>query len=157
VKHQLSFRPDTAPGQVLKIWWLGLTENKGDRAELRRAHNLTAIALTAAYQRLYAMLLNAGLSAPKHPESSQQMEKLAAIAGLLAHVKSLGETGLPQAMSEGDRPSVSELRFRRLLESPTIDDLYLGLRRALPVIDHTANIHELANAIWFWGDKTKKQ
>jgi len=154
VNDNLSFHPESALGHALLRWWKSLENDRGARAELRRAHDLTAVALTAAYQRFYRQMLVAGW--PENARSWQN-ERLAAIAGLLAYVKSEDGRSLPLAMSEGERPPFSELRFRRLLESPTLDDVFVSLRRALPLIGHQANIHYLANALLFWGDKVKKE
>ncbi len=60
-------------------------------------------------------------------------------------------------MSEGERPAFSELRFRRLLDSPSIDEVFIGLRRALPLVAYQANVLELANDVLFWGDGVKKR
>ena len=155
----ISFRPETALGQALLRWWQGLDNHRGSRAELRRAHNLTAIALTGAYQHLYRTLLTFGWPEEDKPENNWRNERLAAIAGLLAQVKGLDERSLPVAMSEGERPPFSELRFRRLLDSPAIDDVFTGLRRALPLVKNQANVLELANDVLFWfsGDSVKKR
>lgn len=152
--EKISFHPETALGHLLLRWWQGLENDKGARAELRRAHNLTAVALTAGYQRFYRQALNA-----HWPEAAApwQNERLAAIVGLLVHVKSNDDRKLADIMSEGERPAFSVLRFRRLLEAPTLDDVFLSLRRALPVVGHKANVHQIANDILHWGDKTKKE
>lgn len=154
MNDKISFHPESALGHSLLRWWKGLENDKGARAELRRAHDLTAVALTGAYQRFYRQMIIAGW-----PEDSEpwKNERLAAIAGLLAQVKIEDARMLPQIMSEGERPPFSELRFRRLLESPTLDDVFISLRRALPIIGHHANIHQLANALLFWSDKVKKE
>ena len=155
----ISFRPETALGQALLRWWQGLDNHRGSRAELRRAHDLTAIALTGAYQHLYRTLLAFGWPEEDKPENNWRNERLAAIAGLLAQVKGLDDRSLPVAMSEGERPPFSELRFRRLLESPSIDEVFTGLRRALPLISYQANVLALANDVlyWFSGDSVKKR
>lgn len=154
MSEKISFHPEAALGHLLLRWWQGLENDKGGRAELRRAHDLTAVALTAAYQRFYRQALNSGW-----PENaaSWQNERLAAIVGLLAHVKSNDGRKLAEIMSEGERPVFSVLRFRRLLEAPTLDDVFLSLRRALPIIGHQANVHQIANDLLHWGDKTKKE
>jgi len=159
VSNNISFRPETALGQALLKWWQELDNNRGDRAELRRAHNLTAIALTSAYQHLYRILLSRGWPEEDKPENNWRNERLAAIAGLLAHIKSLDERSLPVIMSEGERPPFSELRFRRLLESSSLDEVFSGLRRALPLVKKKANVLELANDVLFWflNDKVKKR
>ena len=146
---KISLKPETALGRGLFHWWLGLEEDRGSRAELRRAHDLTAVALTGAFQRFYRLMVKQGW-----PE--REAEGLAAIAGLLAHVKVHVDKPLAQIMSEGEKPPVSELRFRRLLESPTRDDLFIGLRRVLPLMGYNANIYDLADSVRFWGDVVKK-
>lgn len=153
----ISFRPETSLGQALLRWWQGLDNHRGSRAELRRAHDLTAIALTGGFQHLYRTLLAAGWPEEDRLESSRRNERLAAIAGLLAQVKNLDDRSLPVAMSEGERPPFSELRFRRLLDSPSIDEVFTGLRRALPLVAYQANVLELANDVLFWGDGVKKR
>ena len=154
MSEKVSFHPEAALGHLLLRWWQGLENDKGGRAELRRAHNLTAVALTAAYQRFYRQALNSGWPEDAAP---WQNERLAAIVGLLAHVKSNDGRKLAEIMSEGERPAFSVLRFRRLLEAPTLDDVFLSLRRALPIIGHQANVHQIANDVFHWGDKTKKE
>ena len=153
----ISFRSETALGQALLRWWQGLDNHRGSRAELRRAHDLTAIVLTGAYQHLYRTLLAAGWPEEDKPENNWRNERLAAIAGLLAQVKRLDDRSLPVALSEGERPPFSELRFRRLLDSPSIDEVFTGLRRALPLVAYQANVLELANDMLFWGDGVKKR
>ena len=144
----------TAIGRELLSWWNGLEDDRGGRAILRRASSPTQIALTAAYQRVFRRL---GGIADIHP---QDCERLAALVGLLAHVKTNESRPIPQAMSEcakGDRPPVSELRFLRLLDSPDIESLFTGLRRVLPLMKHRADVLALANDVSFWGDGVKKQ
>lgn len=153
----ISFRPETALGQALLRWWQGLENHRGSRAELRRAHDLTAIALSGGYQHLYRTLLAAGWPEEDKPENSWRNERLAAVAGLLAQVKKMDDRILPVALSEGERPPFSELRFRRLLDSPSIDEVFTGLRRALPLVAYQANVLELANDVLFWGDGVKKR
>lgn len=157
MSEKISFRPESALGHLLLRWWQELENDKGGRAELRRAHNLTAVALTAAYQRFYRQALNSGWPESSDPSTSWRDERLAAIVGLLAHVKSNEGRKLAEIMSEGERPAFSVLRFRRLLEAPTLDDVFLSLRRALPIIGHQANVHQIANDLLHWGDKTKKE
>jgi CRISPR system Cascade subunit CasB len=146
-------------GEVLLKWWQGLDDNRGDRAVLRRASNVTGIAVSAPYQRLYRRLLATGALGDL---SGWQRESLSAVAGLLAHIKE-DDAGavLPKSLShraEGsDRPAVSELRFVRLLESPDLDALFGGLRRALPLMGHKVDVVALANDVIGWGDAVKKR
>jgi CRISPR system Cascade subunit CasB len=88
-------------------------------------------------------------------------DRLAAAVGLLAHVTQNDERPLAETMSrsEGDsnRPSVSELRFQRLLESPDLDSLFMGIRRVLPLMGRRANVLALANDVIDWNDSVRKK
>lgn len=150
----LSFRAGQAWGEIVLNWWSSLDDDTGGRATLRRASDLTAVALTPSYQRLYRRLRNAGW-----PDDPWQNDRLAAAAGLLAHVRERDADSLPAAMSrrDGDKPRVSPLRFRRLLESPDVDVLFIGLRRTLPLLQHRADPLALATDVVAWGDKVRKR
>lgn len=150
---KISFSRDKQLGNALLRWWEGLDGHREDRAQLRRAASLTAVTLTPGFQRFYRFLLANGL-----PElnADGQRDRLATIAAVLAHIKTRDERNFPASMREGDQQKVSELRFRRLLESPAIDDLFVGLRRTLPLVGYAADPNRLANDIWYWGDKVRK-
>lgn len=137
-------------------WWQGLEEDRASRAVLRRCATLDQVTLSDAYQRFYRYMLACGW-----PENASgwQRDKLAAIAGLLAHIKTDDTQRLPIKMSElaGDRPLVSELRFRDLLKVETTDDLFISLRRSLPLMGYQASIEQLAHDVYWWNDDTKKR
>lgn len=156
MEEKMNWAAESHLGKELHQWWLGLKEDRASRAVLRRCASLDAVALSDAYQRFYRYLL--ARKAWSADATLWQNDKLAAIAGLLAHVKAEDTQRLPFSMSEltGDRPSVSELRFRDLLKVETTGDLFVSLRRVLPLIDKKANIYQLANDVYYWGDKTKK-
>ena len=151
------------PRTVFEVWWSQLTREtaggsaRADRATLRRAHSPTAVACTAAYQRVYREM---AMAHDGPPWSEGQRERVAALVGLAAHVKERSSFSLPQAMGQraegGERNAVSELRFRRLLDAPDIDALFDGLRRVLPLIDHRVNLSRLADDVFAWGDVVKK-
>lgn len=148
----LNFRPQQAWGEILWSWWRGLDDDPGGRAALRRAPNVTAIVLQPAYQRLYQRLRGAGW-----PDPSWRDDRLAAVAGLLVHVREHTDQPLPQAMSQGDKPPLSPLRFMRLLEAADDDSLFTGLRRALPLLQHRTDVYVLATDVVNWGDAVRKR
>lgn len=145
-------------------WWHGLTSEtasgtaRADRAVLKRADSLTAVACTPAYQRIYRKLVAANAG---EPWQAVQQERIAALIGLAAHVKASVPMSLPQAMSQraegSDRNPVSDLRFSRLLDAPDIESLFTGLRRSLPLIEHKVNPAALADDVFGWGDVVKKR
>ena len=153
----IRFSKETAIGKVLFDWWEKLGDDRGGRAALRRASTITAVSMAPPYQRLYRRMCNAGWAVETRAHHN---DRLAAIVGLLAHVKQNDERPLAKSMSQradgGDRPCVSELRFRRLLESPDLDSLFIGMRRVLPLMNHGVNVLALANDVAHWGDDVKK-
>lgn len=148
------FNTQSHIGKTLLEWWQGLDEDRAGRAILRRAPSITAVALTSPYQRIYRRLNAVDLT-------ELQRDRLAAVIGLLAHVEQNEDKAVAKSMSsqtEGsDRPRVSELRFLRLLDSPDLDALFIGLRRVLPLMGHSANVLALANDVIYWGDAVKKR
>jgi CRISPR system Cascade subunit CasB len=156
--------PDGAR-DVLRTWWHGLNsdsasgQSRADRAVLRRAGSLTAVASTAAFQRVYADMWSACAPADRWPNYKQ--ERVAALVALAAHVKKTNDPkSLPKAMSAKDagseRNPVSELRFLRLLDAPDIEALFNGLRRVLPLIKDQVDPFSMTDDIFAWGDGVKK-
>jgi CRISPR system Cascade subunit CasB len=154
----MGFTNESALGRVLSDWWQRLDADRASRAILRRAPSVTAVALTAPYQRLFRRLCDAGWP---QEAPSRLNDRLAAAVGLLAHVERNDDRTLAETMSRQDdeskRPPVSELRFRRVLESPDLDSLFVGIRRVLPLMNNRANILALTNDVIYWNDSIKKR
>lgn len=131
-------------GIVLK-WWKGLENDRGGRAELRRAHNPTEVVFVPAYHRLYTEF---GL-----PDK----EALACVAGLCAHVKDHREGKFAEHMTEGDKPKVSPLRFRRLLAANEREELYHAMIRIIRLLGGKGNVVDLAKTVYWWNERTRKQ
>jgi len=151
-KHYLNFtRPETA--EVLITWWKTLDISRGDRAELRRCHSPLKIAFTPAFHRLrYAMM----------KQGAVKDEDLALVAGVISHVKSNTSGSFPVQMTGSDSPDakkakVSGLRFRRLLTIDDRDKLYETMIRIVHMLGDQADIPSLANGIYWWNDRTKKE
>jgi CRISPR system Cascade subunit CasB len=156
MEENIKWAAENQRGKILHQWWFGLEKDRASRAVLRRCATLNDVALSGAYQRFYRFMLAS--NAWDENFSSWQNDKLAMIAGLLSHIEKETTESLPHRMSEsvGERPALSELRFRDLLKIETNDDLFISLKRALPLISKTANIYQLANDVYWWNDKTKK-
>lgn len=152
------FKKDSELGATLFAWWASLDKDRGARAELRRAHSVTAVVLSAAYQRLHRRLVSNGW--PKDANREQQ-DRLAAAVGLLAHITENDTRSVPQCMSGHGLPeaqgAVSELRFRRLLETSDIDALFTSMRRVIPLMNYRTNVLDLAHSVVHWGDSVKKR
>lgn len=149
------FQSNDESGSILLAWWKGLESDRGERAFLRRASNITEVAFSPAYHRLLGRL--------KGESSSVNREALAAVAGLATHVKTHTEIGgyvarqmaTPKAGRSGVR--VSGLRFRRLLAVSGRDELYPLLIRAIKLLDGKVNLLSLANSVYWWNEDTRKQ
>ena len=161
------FNPDTALGDVLKQWWeelQGVGEFKekkaktADRAELRRANNVEDLILLPSFQRA-CLRFRPFFQGRGDSEWEKSVERLAIILGLLAQVRKHTEQTLPLQMAsnaQGDKPVVSELRFRRLVQRDR-HDLYPAMSRVLPLLGNKANIYALANDVYYWGNTVKRE
>lgn len=156
MQDKISWTVESHFGKVLHQWWNGLEDDRASRAILRRCASLDEVTLSPPYQRFYRYMLVCNWPADA---ALWRNDKLAAIAGLLAHIKTDDVQRLSVRMSEmsGDRPLVSELRFRDLLKIDTTDDLFVSLRRTLPLVAYQANVYQLANDVYWWNDEIKKQ
>lgn len=56
--NPINFRQNQAWGDLLLRWWQGLDDDRGGRAALRRAPDITAVVMLPAYQRLHRRLSN---------------------------------------------------------------------------------------------------
>lgn len=153
----------TAAKAELCKWWgtihseTASGQARADRAILRRASDLNAVACTPAYQRLYRRIVAA--SDGVHWNSFQQ-DRMAAVVGLLAHVKEDKEKiSLPEAMScEGGKDNpVSPLRFRRLLDAPDTNALFISLRRTLPLIGGAVGVLSLTDDVFGWNERVQRR
>lgn len=152
-KKNLFFSSDPKARQVLYEWWSGLDMSRGDRAALRHCHDVNEVAFTPSFHRLRKDLLG---------EFNVNPESLAAVAGVLSHVKN-NDTGSDFAVQMATPPSgssnarVSGLRFRRLLTIEDRRELFTSMIRTVRLLDGTANLFDLADSIYRWNEFTKKR
>ncbi|MBF0630507.1 MAG: type I-E CRISPR-associated protein Cse2/CasB [Magnetococcales bacterium] len=155
----MSQGPFTNAGStVLFNWWQGLKHDTGGRARLRRCHTLTEVTLEPCYQSLYHHLM----LLPEVKEFRERLrERLPAIAALAAMIVSIPEHGQPiakqMAQRIGDRKRVSEPRFQRLLQCHEPEEIFQSLRRILPLLDQQVDLLGLANGIYYWNDRLRKE
>jgi CRISPR system Cascade subunit CasB len=133
----------------LVTWWSGLSDRRGERAELRRAKSVAEVIMTPSFQKLCTKLV-------EQLPSDFNKESVAAIVGLLSHVEERTDKKLASQMAEGNPPVVSELRFRRLLQRDR-DELYVAMIRIIRMLKKQANPYDLINSVYYWGDKRKKR
>ncbi len=150
----LRFDKDSPETESLRAWWRWLDENRGERAVLRRCGTLTDVAFSPAYHRLRSMVSRFGFV---------DDDGLALVAGLAARIKENMGSGriaeqMATAKSGGDaKARVSGLRFRRLLKVREREDLFSPMIRIVDLLGGSVNIQSLAQGVYFWKDKTRKQ
>jgi len=150
----INFNSDAPVGQILREFWQSLEDNKGGRAELRRCRRPEEVVMVPAFHHLCSRIR----PLMKDERGSWEM-RLAAIVGLLAHVRELNHSKTlaeQMAESKGDNPVVSELRFRRLLQQDR-RGLYCALIRVLGLLDKKVNPFDLARSVYYWGDGERRR
>lgn len=162
---RVEFSPESDLGKVLAEFWLDLKDNSAARAELRRCDSVDEVVMTTAYQRFCQAKLRPLLKGQEGWE-----DRMAAIVGLLAHLKFDAASSVlsvkgpfPDLFAKqmanlvsADRPLVSELRFRRLLQHER-SELYPAMIRIIRMMKGGANLYGLAHSTFFWGDGIKKR
>ncbi len=143
---------------MFRKWWRDLDNAPGNRAELRRAKDVTGVILCPAFHGLRNAYLRAGYGVPPGGGA----ERLAMAAGVAAHVREddprrsfAAQMASPSPGGSGAR--VSGLRFRRLLSRDRDEGLYRDLIRAVHLLDRVANLASLADSAYRFNDPVKRQ
>lgn len=143
-------RTVSAEQQAVLEWWQALQDNKGGRAELRRAKELEQVFFLPEFYNLYNRLT---------PMQWRSREKLALLAGVLAHVRTEAVQSVAEQMASsgksGSKAVLSGLRFRRLLRHETPQELYGPMIRVIRLLDKKINIADLAQSLYWWNSRTK--
>jgi CRISPR type I-E/ECOLI-associated protein CasB/Cse2 len=142
---------------ALSNWHKLLNDNRGDRARLRRAESPEDILLTSAFFNFLQKMPETFL---KNYSDERRFGILATIAGLVSHVETPDgsasfATQLATPPKGKNKPPMSELRFQQLQKSPTIDDFYRRMIRAIRLLGKSVNVSSLANDIIHWHDEFK--
>jgi CRISPR system Cascade subunit CasB len=137
-------------GETVYEWWrqnLAPQQDNGSvrgfRARLRRAENAVDAAAEPLFIDLYDLL-----------ERRPDPIALAHLTCVLALVKQHEDTRIAQKFG-GDPAPLSSLRFQRLIRSREQADLAVALRRALPLIGHSANVRALSSDFLGWDDRAR--
>ncbi|MBS2027356.1 MAG: type I-E CRISPR-associated protein Cse2/CasB [Deltaproteobacteria bacterium] len=133
-------------------WWSSLEHRKGDRAALRRCRSVRDVALEPAFHDVLKRLGKGW--------SGSDRERIAAAVGVLAQVEQNSPArSLADAMAspKGDKPTVSDFRFRRLLRLETPDELLHELPRIIRQLGGAAPISQLARDLMRWDDDVRKR
>lgn len=126
-------------------WWASLQRDPGARARMRRQADILGIMMNEGFYDLVAR-------APY-----VRRDDLACIAMALSHVDSDSNDSVPRRMGRKNGQSehtVSELRFRRIIESDS-EEAVRQLIRVLPMIGSEGNIRDIATTFRFWNSDSK--
>ena len=133
----------------LRRWHKKLEDQRDLRASLRQSSSLVDVYMSVGFRDL--------LKTVKYMDarnSESVFQSLAVIAGLASYVKNNDESqSFASQMGrakQGQRPIMSELRFRRLMSIETPEALYRELRRAIKLADGSINLNSLANDVLQW-------
>ncbi|MCB1146838.1 MAG: type I-E CRISPR-associated protein Cse2/CasB [Leptospiraceae bacterium] len=149
---------DSQTGKVLNEWFNKLQHRAGDRAQLRRCAKPQAV----AFVPVYFEFLNDFNKAFKedNQDYSPRLDRLQAVFGLLSHIKNITankNSGELMSVKNGDNERVSKSRFQKILRIDNLDDLFTTLVRTIRLTDGEANIYDLSQLIYFWGDYSKRR
>ncbi len=148
------FNDNSELGQLIFEFWRSLNDDHGTRAMLQRCRHPDDVVGVPAYHRLCLRVR------PLVEGDYHWQQRIAAVAGLLAGVRKAAEKDSPRIAErmgrvKGDRPIVSELRFRRLLKTQESDAnaFYPALRRVIVMLDGKADPLDIARTVYFWDDR----
>jgi CRISPR type I-E-associated protein CasB/Cse2 len=149
---------DAAARKALLGWHRQLDEHyRGDRARLRRARDATEILLEPAVYRLRRRLAK---EADVRIGSSRQTHfaiMVALLASVREHAAARHGLGgwLAQPKAGGRSPTLSELRFRRILAIEEPEALLAPFRRIVRLFGGRIDLFALAQAIYRWDGPTR--
>lgn len=137
--------------ESLLKWHSLINEQQGRRlrASLRRSHTLFDVWLSEGFRALAARLP----SLWNVPGREWRFCALGIVAALAAHVKTIDTRHAFAAQLghiNGNNPVMSELRFRRLSQARTQEELFRQLRRAVQLLGGTVNLLDLAESVFRW-------
>jgi CRISPR type I-E-associated protein CasB/Cse2 len=160
-------------GERAREWWrVTVSDAAGDRgirAQLRRARTpLDAVSIPAAIGLARRLGSVATPDAP--PWKQQAFERALGLAIVLAHVTADSETSLLRVLGWGQfpydkaeaevtegRPILSELRFRRFLQTDGEEELIAAFARLVRLAKGAVDVADLSRAFLRWNDDSTKR
>lgn len=157
----------TTAGKVALEWWSRLTDKKsgdaGARARLRRSHSTGDALGERAALALARRLRNVRPT----PSTGRALD----LARVLVHVRehtpitpmrAVGWKAFPYDRAEaeggGERPALSEARFRRLMKAEhDNDELVVAFIRLVHLLGESCNVARLAEDFLYWGDRCRER
>ena len=151
----LTFMPGSDECTAFVGWWSALSQDRGGRANLRRCSSVDE----AMQERSVVYLcLKLGVGGADYiRDRVGMMALLAARATHRPGSHPAAAFAKPKSGSVGGGPVVSELRFRRLLGAEDRDEFLPLLRRAITLAGGEVDLESLAQSIWFWIERTRRE
>nr|WP_216668502.1 type I-E CRISPR-associated protein Cse2/CasB [Cronobacter sakazakii] len=119
------------------------------RASLRRSHTLNEVRLSEGFNSLAARVPTLW----NVPGREWRFCALGIVAALAAHIKTVDtRASFAEQLGhkEGNHAVMSELRFRRLSQARTQEELFRQLRRAVQLLGGVVNLPDLAEGVFRW-------
>ena len=143
--------------RCLKHWWNDLDDNRGDRAQLRRATVPDDVLLSPAFAHFLQAMPSSWAEGKTGKNTVLSISDMALIAAVIARVKSepqKTETSFARSLAtpkeNGSKAAMSELRFQQLQKSRSPDDFFLRVCRAVSLLGGKVNVASLADDIVHW-------
>ncbi|EME1928203.1 type I-E CRISPR-associated protein Cse2/CasB [Cronobacter sakazakii] len=137
--------------ESLLKWHALMNEQQGRRlrASLRRSHTLNEVRLSEGFNSLAARVPTLW----NVPGREWRFCALGIVAALAAHIKTVDTCASfaeQLGHKEGNHAVMSELRFRRLSQARTQEELFRQLRRAVQLLGGVVNLPDLAEGVFRW-------
>ncbi|PCK01711.1 MAG: type I-E CRISPR-associated protein Cse2/CasB [Alteromonadaceae bacterium] len=134
----------------LKAWWRWLDENRGDRAVLRRASSPDDILLSPSFSKFFNQMPASWLGGERI-----QYADAAMVAAVVARIKNHSDKhsfAKTLAVLSGDKTKspLSELRFTQLQKSPTEQEVFTRICRAIQMLGGKTNVVSITEDILQW-------
>jgi CRISPR type I-E-associated protein CasB/Cse2 len=157
--------------EIIQGWWRNLFPQKakmqepdevGTRKPAPRRGNPAALARLRRAATPHEALMCSETVRLAHAlglsSGDQRIGRVAVLAATLAHVKKESRDRFASALgSGGDHKVMSSLRFQRLIDAQTDQELLDTFRRALTMLKGTASVRDLADSLLNWGDERRQR
>lgn len=133
---------------------------RGDRAQLRRCDSVDELLAQRSVLSLASRLVALSDGRRFLADDASSYERIAWVGGVLALIKE--DAGDSKSLAfhlskqAGDRPKMSELRFKALLRSSTMDQLFKHWRRAVQLAKNKTDVVRLADDLLGWMMETSE-
>lgn len=148
------------PGPQAAAWWRELQPKDeqgerriGDRAALARLRRCATVMQAASEPATLALCRRLRVG-------EADLDRVALLAAVLAQAREerFDLTVARQiGVQQDNTATMSDLRFRRLLQADTLDERLTGFRRLVALAARKLNVADLAAGMWHWSDEKERR